>query len=495
MGFFKTRDERTALRVNKTIRQESIIELDKQLRDYRKQLIDKIEELHLMQSSLVDKQMFLKATQEQNAKLLTLEKNLYSEIGEKYLNTIKELFKNNREYIDEKSNEITALHDTYSPKLLEFEKQLTDLQTIKADHMNITAKLAEQQTNLEKMKQLEQSYKDVALNLLEQRINSEQLLTETADKSAKLMLEAFNAELVSFNQKEQKTISEAIRNILERHNVLKNFKAEEEVKKLGKNELLHEQYAKVKNIVLAGIIPMVVGPAGSGKSHAMDQLARELGLNFYMANRIQNTFELVGFVNAAGEYVTTQFYEAYNKGGLFFFDEVDASSPEALVTINAAIAQGYMAFPGHANNMKMHPDFKVVAAGNTYGTGQTLIHTGRNKLDAATLDRFMIVDWKYDDKLEDSLIKDKDLLNMCRALREVCAKYYNIIISTRGIITIEKMIHQEKKVQTMKIEELFKQKFFAHVEKKEMAVIFDNLKTKNVDKNKYFSIIEKTAMI
>lgn len=133
-----------------------------------------------------------------------------------------------------------------------------------------------------------------------------------------------------------------------------------------------------------------------------------------MANRIQNTFELVGFVNAKGDYVTTQFYEAFTKGGLFFFDEVDASSPEALVTINAAVAQGYMAFPEHPNNLQMHKDFKVVVAGNTHGRGANLEYNGRNKLDAATLDRFMVVDWDYDKKLEDNLIKDKYLLNICK---------------------------------------------------------------------------------
>ena len=56
---------------------------------------------------------------------------------------------------------------------------------------------------------------------------------------------------------------------------------------------------------------MIVGPAGSGKSLACEQIAKEMGLHFYVANRVQNSFELTGFVNAQGKYVTTQFYEAY----------------------------------------------------------------------------------------------------------------------------------------------------------------------------------------
>ena len=69
-----------------------------------------------------------------------------------------------------------------------------------------------------------------------------------------------------------------------------------------------------------------------------------------------------------------------------------------------------MAFPGHSTAIDMHPDFKVVCAGNTFGSGSTLQYTGRNKLDAATLDRFMIIEWDYDKELEKNLIKDKNLL-------------------------------------------------------------------------------------
>ena len=140
-----------------------------------------------------------------------------------------------------------------------------------------------------------------------------------------------------------------------------------------------------------------------------------MGLPFYTMNRIQNSFDLTGYNDANGKYVSTQFYDAYVNGGIFFFDEIDASSPEALVTINTALAQGYMAFPNGL--VKMHPDFKVVAAGNTFGKGANRQYCGRNSLDSATLDRFMIIEWDYDRELEAKIIKDKELLEFAWAVR------------------------------------------------------------------------------
>jgi MoxR-like ATPase len=186
---------------------------------------------------------------------------------------------------------------------------------------------------------------------------------------------------------------------------------------------------------------MLVGPAGTGKSTAVEQAARHFGLHFYTANRIQNSFELTGYNDANGRYVPTQFYNAYKNGGIFFFDEIDASSPDALITINTAVAQGYMAFPGETIPVIMHTDFKVVAAGNTYGSGANRQYCGRNNLDAATLDRFMVIDWGYDKKLEQKLIKDDALLRFAWAVREVLEQNrMSVIISTRGILATKKIL-------------------------------------------------------
>ena len=254
-------------------------------------------------------------------------------------------------------------------------------------------------------------------------------------------------------------------------------------------ELVHEKFDKLRTCVEAGIIPMLVGPAGTGKSTAVEQVARAMGLPFYTMNRIQNSFDLTGYNDANGKYVSTQFYEAYTKGGIFFFDEIDASSPEALVTINTALAQGYMAFPNGL--VKMHPDFKVVAAGNTYGKGANRQYCGRNSLDSATLDRFMIIEWDYDRKLEAKIIKDKELLEFAWAVRDaVEVNRLQIIISTRGIKATSKIVEASVGKEGFSIVESLEGNLFENVKVDTLNQIIDEIRKSNkMEGNKYFKAL------
>lgn len=510
MNILKSKKERQKLKMDKLLTKETIEQLNQRLLLINRQFIDKIDELEQIKSSFVGKQLFLEVQQENDNKLTALQKNVYEEINNKIDNNYKELFTKYQQIIKEKNDELISFHKEFSDKVSKLDNGMLEFKNIKEEFLNLMNNIIKIQSDLTKFKLLEESYKDTAIKIIEDKINSKTILREVANQGSKLILDAFNEELSEFPIKEQKSLLDAIKTILENKSILLKDSQDEPgnvPEPLNMNEIFHQTYGKVKNSVLSGVIPMVVGPAGSGKSHAMQQIARDLNLNFYMANRIQNTFELVGFVDAAGKYVTTQFYEAFTKGGLFFFDEVDASSPEALVTINAAVAQGHMAFPGHSKNEPMHKDFKAVVAGNTYGTGSTLQYTGRNKLDAATLDRFIVIDWNYDHNLEDKKVNDKQLLEICWTLRSSVKKlqeefskanknrdnnpYDSIIISTRGIENLEKILQQELKVKTMTNEELFKSKFFASTKKEVLNQIYDDIRTVNqISKNKYFKNIE-----
>ena len=95
---------------------------------------------------------------------------------------------------------------------------------------------------------------------------------------------------------------------------------------------------------------------------------------------------------------------------------MDASIPEVLVLLNAAIANGYFEFPN--GKITAHEDFRVVAAGNTVGSGADETYTGRMVLDQATLDRFVIIEFDYDQNIEVALSKGNlELVNFIRELR------------------------------------------------------------------------------
>ena len=182
-------------------------------------------------------------------------------------------------------------------------------------------------------------------------------------------------------------------------------------------EVFHSKFDMIKTCVENKIPVYLAGPAGSGKNHTLEQVAKVLGLEFYFTNSVQQEYKLTGFIDAGGKFHETEFYKAFTNGGLFFLDEMDASIPEVLVLLNAAIANGYFEFPN--GKVTAHKDFRVVAAGNTVGSGADEAYTGRMVLDQATLDRFAIIDFGYDLKIELALAKgNADLVSFIEDLRK-----------------------------------------------------------------------------
>lgn len=165
-----------------------------------------------------------------------------------------------------------------------------------------------------------------------------------------------------------------------------------------KLDSVHMALEDVLVMVVAGASPFLVGPAGSGKTTLASQIATTLDRKFYMAARVTSEYKLIGFMDANGNTVRTQFREAFEHGGVFLFDEVDASDPDAMTAFNAALANGWCDFPD--GMITKHPDFVALAAGNTFGRGADRQYVGRNQLDAATLDRFQIYEVEYDEELE-----------------------------------------------------------------------------------------------
>lgn len=182
-------------------------------------------------------------------------------------------------------------------------------------------------------------------------------------------------------------------------------------------EVFHEKFNSILACVANNIPVYLAGPAGSGKNFTLEQIAKNLGLDFYFTNSVQQEYKLTGFIDAGGAYHDTEFYRAFTNGGLFFLDEIDASIPEVLVLLNAAIANGYFEFP--VGKVNAHENFRVVAAGNTVGNGADEQYTGRMVIDQATLDRFAVIDFGYSKEIELHIAKgNAELVNFIEELRE-----------------------------------------------------------------------------
>ena len=136
-------------------------------------------------------------------------------------------------------------------------------------------------------------------------------------------------------------------------------------KRVPMKGIQHDKFETVLKFVANDEPVFLTGPAGSGKNVLCKQVAEALGLKFYFTNAVTQEYKLTGFTDAMGTYQPTQFYKAFTEGGVFMLDEMDASIPEVLVILNAAIANRYFDFPAPIGYVEAHPDFRVIAAGWT----------------------------------------------------------------------------------------------------------------------------------
>lgn len=207
--------------------------------------------------------------------------------------------------------------------------------------------------------------------------------------------------------------------------------------KKPKKTLVHSAFDKVIKVLTSAKRKekniMLVGGAGGGKTHLASTIAEALKLPFYpMSVGLQTTkSDLLGFINAQGNYVTTPIRQAYENGGVLLLDEFDATHAGVVTILNSLLANGHCSFPDKI--VEKHKDFVCLCACNTYGKGATMEYVGRNRLDSATLDRFIIIDVGYDSMLEDKLTDNKDWYAVIKNLRSNADKYgTKIIISPRA---------------------------------------------------------------
>ena len=223
----------------------------------------------------------------------------------------------------------------------------------------------------------------------------------------------------------------------------------EEQKEEENKPVQHKEYNTIKTCIENNIPVYLVGEAGTGKNYTLESIAWDLELDFYFTNSVQQEYKLTGFIDAGGTYHETEFYKAFTKGGLFFLDEMDASIPEVLVLLNAAIANGYFEFPN--GRKEAHKDFRVVAAGNTVGSGADELYTGRLVLDQATLDRFVIIEFDYDRNVELHLANNNtELVDFVEKLRKQSRENgMRCTFSYRCIIQVTKLEQAGMDIKTI----------------------------------------------
>lgn len=225
---------------------------------------------------------------------------------------------------------------------------------------------------------------------------------------------------------------------------------------LAKDGIFHASFPMLTKLVAGGQHTYLPGPPGTGKSHAAEQVASVLGWRFASISLGPTTPEsrLWGGMDAHGKFfeppfVTLARYAADNpeSGSVFCLDELDNGHPGIIATLNSAMANGWFTAP-NGDVITMGKNMVLIGCANTFGTGPTAEFAGRNKLDAATLDRFVYLPWDTDLGVEKALVHQyldtaaaKAWLEVWRTCRKNAkANGLKVFVTMRGCVNGARLI-------------------------------------------------------
>ncbi len=368
-----------------------------------------------------------------------------------------------RWFLNEYNNVVKKISDKLNEKNYDVEKKLESLKAFDADD-RIT-KIFEQQ---KKLNEIQETYKDLKEKLTRKCSEIDDIAKKTEENVLKRAneLEKNTGILLDKWGEEKKELLKSIEDLKKRQDTVRKVEIifnRKGIKTVtDSDKLRHEKYEETSRVIAAGLSPYLVGPAGSGKSTILEQIAYDLKLPYYPTpvNGQTSEYNIIGYNDAKGQYVRTAFRDAYEKGGVFLFEEIDAGNPNIMTVINNSMSQSSYLFPD-GKLVKKHDDFIVGASANTYGRGASLQYIGRNPLDAATVDRFAMIEVSYDTKLEKALATNKAWLNYVYEIRRVVENFDNTFYPEKLLFPIvhpsflRRLCFSEKERNSKEVRDMF----------------------------------------
>ena len=174
--------------------------------------------------------------------------------------------------------------------------------------------------------------------------------------------------------------------------------------------IFHEKFDDILTMVLQNDAPYMYGPSGCGKTYMIqNQLAKLLGIDVVTNGYVLYEQDIIGYTNSGtGAYVPSNFYRCYKFGDIIFFDELDNGIANATTVLNSFLTgseDDVYVFP-NGEHVRRNPNFRIMAAGNTKGTGKTVAHNTRQKMDESVMQRLTPIEINYDNRIEKQILSD-----------------------------------------------------------------------------------------
>lgn len=202
---------------------------------------------------------------------------------------------------------------------------------------------------------------------------------------------------------------------------------ERKEKLVSEGEVYNDAIDDCIYFILRNFYPYLYGPSGAGKNYFVKQLGKLFDLPVSNIGYITEEHDIVGGKTAHGNYSPSNFYNCWLNGYLGFANELDNSVAQACIKLgdflDAEAGEEYT-FPA-MHSIKRHPNCRIIAAGNTTGSGSNRAYNARQKFDESIKQRFKYIKFDFDEKVEKEILKNhKDWYDFSMLYREALNNYY-----------------------------------------------------------------------
>ena len=259
-----------------------------------------------------------------------------------------------------------------------------------------------------------------------------------------------------------------------------DIRIEKVLERMEENEkegvIYHKKVKEILIDLMEGDWPYLWGPSGTGKSFMVKQIAELLGINFTKAGKITEPYSILGYNDPQGRYQITPSFVSVLYGQLLFLDELDNGNPDTQVVLNDIYSELLNKLEnkdepceitfGTDVVVDVHPNFRMISAGNTSGEGENEAFSSRGKMDESVMERMSPIYIDYDNRVEERILKDyPSWYRLIVEFRNACIKYAETtsnskdsaqgITTTRDASAIKKYITHNSK----SIEQIIDEKF------------------------------------